>query len=90
MPGVTRPGVPGDIGETGKRREKTNNRMSNEPIIKPLLSVSEAAILLGVNRNRAYKLLRGNVIPGAVVKLPGSEWLVKRAIIEQWLATPTA
>jgi excisionase family DNA binding protein len=64
--------------------------MSNEPIIKPLLSVSEAAILAGVNRNTMYKLLRQDIIPDAVIRPDGMQWLVRSAALRRWLDSPTA
>ena len=51
---------------------------------KALISVSQAAALLGVSRSVAYQWLRLGCLPGAVV-IAGRAY-VRRRVLEDWLA----
>lgn len=53
-------------------------------LYRPLLSVSEAASLLGISRSVAYCWARSGHLPGAI--LIGARWHVRRAALERWLA----
>lgn len=48
-----------------------------------LISVNEAAGLLGISRSLAYEWLRRNELPGAVIV--GTRAWVRRAVLERWL-----
>ena len=51
---------------------------------KPLLSITEAAQLAGLNRTTTYGLARAGRLPG-LVKVVGRQMLVRRAVLERWL-----
>ena len=51
--------------------------------LKPLLSVREAAELLGVGTTTAYEWLRREELPGAVQH--GGRWYVRRAVLEAYI-----
>lgn len=55
------------------------------PPEKPLLSVREAGQLLGVSESKAQQLAREGNLPG-LVALPGHRRVVRRAVLEAWLA----
>lgn len=46
---------------------------------KPLISVSEAADLLGISRSVAYRWARLGCLPGAVRPAADGRWYVRRA-----------
>lgn len=50
---------------------------------KPLLSVREAAELLGVGTTTAYEWVRRGDLPGAVQH--GGRWYIRRALLEAYL-----
>ncbi len=52
---------------------------------RPLVSVAEAAILAGLSKSVAYRLAAAGVLPG-LVRLPGARLLVRRRVLEAWLA----
>jgi excisionase family DNA binding protein len=52
---------------------------------KPLLTVPEAAALMKVSRSLAYRMFRAGQVPG-LIDLPGRTKLVRRAVLEAWLA----
>lgn len=52
---------------------------------RPLVSVSEAATLAGLSKSVAYRLAAAGVLPG-LVRLPGARLLVRRRVLEAWLA----
>lgn len=52
---------------------------------KPLLSVREAAGLLGVSEATARRLARTGNLPG-LLSIPGHRLLVRRRVLEAWLA----
>ncbi len=55
----------------------------NETTVRPLLTVKEAADLLGVNRHTVYNLIKADKIP--VVKLSPQVWRIPRAMLIQRL-----
>lgn len=57
----------------------------NEPSERALLSVPEAAALAGLSKSVAYQLVAQDRLPG-LVKLPGRRLLVRRQVLEAWLA----
>lgn len=59
--------------------------MQPVPVQKPLIGVTEAAKLAGLSRSRFYRLINQNAIPGAIVKAPGCETLIRRAALLRWL-----
>ena len=58
--------------------------MSGQPRPKPLISVNDAADLLGISRSVAYVLARRRELPG-LVELNG-RYYVKRPVLLAWLA----
>jgi|GEM_PF-1712516 excisionase family DNA binding protein len=52
---------------------------------KPLLSVRQAAALAGLSPSIAYQLAREGRLPGLIV-IPGHRLLVRRRVLEEWLA----
>ena len=52
---------------------------------RALLSVPEAAALAGLSRSVAYRLVTEDRLPG-LVRLPGRRLLVRRHVLEAWLA----
>jgi excisionase family DNA binding protein len=52
---------------------------------KPLLSVRQAAALAGLSPSIAYQLAREGRLPG-LVAIPGHRLLVRRRVLEAWLA----
>lgn len=40
---------------------------------------------MGISRRKAYYLAQVDALPG-LVRVPGSELMVRRAILERWLA----
>jgi excisionase family DNA binding protein len=48
-----------------------------------LISVNDAANLLGISRSLAYEWLRRNELPGAVIV--GTRAWVRRAVLERWV-----
>jgi hypothetical protein len=50
-----------------------------------LLSVPEAAALAGLSKAVAYRLAALDRLPG-LVKVPGCQLLVRRRVLEAWLA----
>lgn len=52
---------------------------------KPLLSIREAAAVAGWSPSVAYQLAREGRLPGLVV-LPGHRLLVRRRVLDAWLA----
>ena len=52
---------------------------------RPLLSVPEAAALAGLSKTVAYRLAALDELPG-LVKLPGCRLMVRRKVLEAWLA----
>ena len=57
--------------------------MSSGTPSKPLLSIAEAADLLGKSRSATYQLARRDELPGLVVL--NGRYHVKRAVIVRWL-----
>lgn len=55
------------------------------PADRPLLSIRDAADLLGMSEATARRLARTGNLPG-LVAIPGHRLLVRRRILEQWLA----
>ena|SRR5579859_2892145 len=51
---------------------------------RPLLSISEAAVLAGLSKSVAYRLATAGSLPG-LVRLPGARMLVRRRVLEAWL-----
>ena len=51
---------------------------------RPLLSIREAAALMGISRRKAYTLAHADALPG-LVRTPGFELMVRRAVLERWL-----
>lgn len=58
--------------------------MSTKPE-RALLSVPEAAAMAGLARSVAYRLVAQDCLPG-LVRLPGCRILVRRRVLEAWLA----
>lgn len=56
-----------------------------EIIDRPLVSVAQAAALAGLSKSVAYRLAAAGVLPG-LVRLPGARLLVRRRVLEAWLA----
>lgn len=52
----------------------------SNPTLRPLLSVSEAAALLGVSRNTLYRALHSGSLPFPVVVLNGTARIPRRAV----------
>ena len=52
---------------------------------RALLSVPEAAALVGVSKSVAYRLARQDRLPG-LVRVPGRQLRVRRPVLEAWLA----
>ena len=52
---------------------------------KRLLSVPEAAALAGLSKSVAYRLVAQERFPG-LLRLPGCRLLVRRRVLEAWLA----
>ncbi len=52
---------------------------------RPLISVARAAELVGISRSLAYRLAAADALPGPV-RLPGAQLLVRRRVLEDWLA----
>ena len=52
---------------------------------RPLVSVAEAATLAGHSKSVAYRLATAGLLPG-LVRLPGAQLLVRRRVLEAWLA----
>lgn len=69
------------------RRQDRNRRteMADEPL---LLSVTEAAALLGVSRSMAYNLVRRGILPHVELG-PGHVLQVPRAGLERWVEEST-
>jgi excisionase family DNA binding protein len=59
--------------------------MNRNQVATDTLTIPEVARRLGIGRSLAYDLARRNQIPG-VIRL-GRRLLVKRAALDQWLAT---
>jgi hypothetical protein len=57
----------------------------SETTERALLSVREAAALAGLSRTVAYRLAALDRLPG-LVKWPGFQLLVRRRVLEAWLA----
>jgi len=58
--------------------------MNTSPIAqRPLLSVPQAAALLGISVTAAYRWLERGELPGAVHV--GGRWWVRRRVLEAWL-----
>ena len=59
---------------------------SRRPVIgsRPLISVSEIAVRLGMSKARVWAMLRCGVIP-AWRPRPGAHWVIKRAEFQAWL-----
>jgi excisionase family DNA binding protein len=57
-----------------------NARPKNSSVAKSLLSVEEAAVLLGVDRTTCYRAIRGDTFPLPVVRLGGRIRIPRRAI----------
>jgi len=51
---------------------------------RPLISVSQAAALLGIGVTAAYRWLERGELPGAVHV--GGRWWVRRHVLEAWLS----
>lgn len=51
-----------------------------------LLTVSQSTRLAGRPRSSWYRFLKSGGVPGAVIALPGHQLLVRRAVLERWLA----
>ncbi len=51
---------------------------------RPLISVAEAAALVGVSEATGYRWVAAGELPGAV--RVGGRWYVRRLVIETWLA----
>lgn len=62
--------------------------MSGERRPKPLLTVAEAADLLGRSRSATYELARRGELPGAVQL--NNRYHVKRGVLLAWLASDAA
>lgn len=58
----------------------------NGPESRPLLTVSQAAQLLGVSKNRAYKWAHAGVLPGLRQPTPDSQMFVIATELEAALA----
>lgn len=56
-----------------------------EPEDRPLVSVTEAAVLAGLSKSVAYRLASAGGLPG-LVRLPGVRLLVRRRVLEAWLS----
>ena len=52
---------------------------------RPLIPVARAAELGGISRSLAYRLAAADALPG-LVRLPGAQLLVRRRVLEAWLA----
>ena len=52
---------------------------------RPLISVARAAELAGLSKSVAYRLAAAGALPG-LVRLPGMRLLVRRRVLEDWLA----
>jgi excisionase family DNA binding protein len=52
---------------------------------RQLLTIPEAAALMGVSRSIAYEMARQGQLPG-LVRLSGHRMLVRRRVLESWLA----
>ena len=52
---------------------------------RALLTVAEAGALAGWSKSVAYRLAAQDELPG-LVKLPGCRMLVRRHVLEAWLA----
>jgi predicted DNA-binding transcriptional regulator AlpA len=52
---------------------------------KRLLSVPAAAALAGLSKSVAYRLVARDCFPG-LLRLPGCRLLVRRRVLEAWLA----
>ncbi len=60
-------------------------RAVQETADRPLVSVTEAATLAGLSKSVAYRLAAAGVLPG-LVRIPGARLLVRRRVLEAWLA----
>ena len=60
---------------------------SDQPGAQPkrLLSVPQAAALAGLSKSVAYRLVAQDCFPG-LLRLPGCRLLVRRRVLEAWLA----
>jgi len=58
---------------------------THETPTSPLLTIKQAARLLGISESKAFELAREGNLPG-LVKLPGHRQIVRRAVLEAWLA----
>lgn len=56
-----------------------------EIVDRPLVSVAQAAALAGLSKSVAYRLAAAGALPG-LVRLPGARLLVRRRVLEAWLA----
>lgn len=52
---------------------------------RPLLTVSEAATLTGLSKAVTYRLAAEDCLPG-LLRLPGRRLMVRRKVLEAWLA----
>ena len=52
----------------------------------PLIGVAECARLIGLPRSSVYRYLKAGLLSHAVVDLPGCRLLLRRRLVEEWLA----
>jgi len=60
-------------------------RQLQDIVNRPLISVARAAEVSGLSKSAAYRLAAANALPG-LVRLPWARLLVRRRVLEDWLA----
>ena len=69
-------------------RAATSDALRRRRGDRPLISVEQAAHLIGISRSVAYRWTRLGCLPGAVSV--GGRWYVRRLVLLAWLAADDA